>query len=240
MDRTCTTDGCEKQSTARRLCRTHYSQWRRSTLRDQTATEAWLEEREALEADRLFWLQADEKPCSKCGRVQPKDEFTSTPRSTDGLHSWCKACLRDLASANYDSAAARVKHQQRKTDPAYVAQRKSIYDEWRRKYPERAKAASNAWRAVNPDSVSLSRRQAGQRRRAVAKGVQVDPLGIDDFRAILVKHGMVCHICRGAISSLADLHFDHVIPLALGGPHTVDNIRPSHGVCNLRKGNRIK
>ena len=46
---------------------------------------------------------------------------------------------------------------------------------------------------------------------------------------------MVCHICGGEVGSLADLNMDHVIPLARGGTHTYDNIRPSHKRCNQRK-----
>lgn len=60
-----------------------------------------------------------------------------------------------------------------------------------------------------------------------------------DYAAILAEHGMTCHICTGEIESLTDLHFDHVIPLARGGEHSAANIRPSHAVCNLRKGARI-
>ena len=35
------------------------------------------------------------------------------------------------------------------------------------------------------------------------------------------------------------LHIEHVIDIALGGPDSIDNVRASHGICNLRK-NRKK
>lgn len=34
------------------------------------------------------------------------------------------------------------------------------------------------------------------------------------------------------------LHIDHVIPLVKGGSHTLENVRPSHAICNLKKGAR--
>ncbi|MGB3604228.1 MAG: HNH endonuclease [Gordonia sp. (in: high G+C Gram-positive bacteria)] len=45
--------------------------------------------------------------------------------------------------------------------------------------------------------------------------------------------GTVCHICGlpGADSA------DHVIPRSLGGPDTLDNLRPAHLACNQRRGN---
>jgi 5-methylcytosine-specific restriction endonuclease McrA len=32
------------------------------------------------------------------------------------------------------------------------------------------------------------------------------------------------------------LHVEHVIALANGGLHSLDNCRPAHGICNVRKG----
>ena len=32
---------------------------------------------------------------------------------------------------------------------------------------------------------------------------------------------------------------DHVIPLARGGTHSNDNIRPAHAKCNLRKSSKL-
>lgn len=59
------------------------------------------------------------------------------------------------------------------------------------------------------------------------------------YSTVLERDGMTCHLCSGPIASLDDLHFDHVIPLAKGGEHTVENVRPSHALCNLRKSDRL-
>ena|SRR5438445_2833522 len=47
--------------------------------------------------------------------------------------------------------------------------------------------------------------------------------------------GYNCHICGGVVAP-SDVHFDHVIPLSRSGPHSEDNIKVAHSVCNLRKG----
>lgn len=60
-----------------------------------------------------------------------------------------------------------------------------------------------------------------------------------DREAILAEFGMVCHICGGEIESRDDLEFDHVIPIALGGRESYDNIRPSHMLYNRRKGAKL-
>jgi endogenous inhibitor of DNA gyrase (YacG/DUF329 family) len=62
--------------------------------------------------------------------------------------------------------------------------------------------------------------------------------------ALVRIHGSVCHLCGGHID-LRLLHpdplcfsFDHVIPLACDGVHSLENMRPSHLKCNLSKGAR--
>jgi 5-methylcytosine-specific restriction endonuclease McrA len=67
---------------------------------------------------------------------------------------------------------------------------------------------------------------------------------------VLELYGEHCHICKEAIdleaprqSRLGDLwenglHLDHVVPISKGGTDTIDNIRPAHAQCNLRKSAR--
>lgn len=98
--------------------------------------------------------------------------------------------------------------------------------------PERSKARHAAWYKKNRNKAL----EAWHRRKArmIANGYEVV-----DFGKLVSDHGMVCHICSAPILTRSDLHFDHVIPLAKGGPHTADNIRPAHALCNWSKGARI-
>lgn len=55
------------------------------------------------------------------------------------------------------------------------------------------------------------------------------------------KHGDSCHLCGHAVDlSLAGTHpdgptIDHVIPVAVGGAHTLSNCRLAHRRCNAAK-----
>lgn len=74
-------------------------------------------------------------------------------------------------------------------------------------------------------------------RRAAWKRASItEPVNLE---AIMVEHGMVCHICGWDIPSVDVLDFDHVHPLARGGTHTADNIAPAHSTCNRWKGARL-
>jgi 5-methylcytosine-specific restriction endonuclease McrA len=70
------------------------------------------------------------------------------------------------------------------------------------------------------------------RRYALKRGSQAEPVS---YEAVIAAHGMVCHLCKLAIPSRADLQIDHVVPLARGGSHAYGNLRPTHGLCNRRK-----
>jgi 5-methylcytosine-specific restriction endonuclease McrA len=38
------------------------------------------------------------------------------------------------------------------------------------------------------------------------------------------------------VEQRAAMEVDHILPLARGGPHRYENVQPSHGDCNRRKG----
>lgn len=86
-------------------------------------------------------------------------------------------------------------------------------------------------------------RSAKRRRRARKKNN-----GFEYYteKQVLEKYGADCYLCNTPIDMSAPrlvgkpgwekgLHIEHVVDLALGGPDTLANVRPSHGICNLTK-----
>jgi hypothetical protein len=86
-------------------------------------------------------------------------------------------------------------------------------------------------------------RQAKRRRRAkrLNNGIQ-----FYTEKQVLEIYGTNCYLCKKPINMNAPrttqtkgwefgLHIEHVIDIALGGPDTLENVRPSHGICNIKK-----
>jgi 5-methylcytosine-specific restriction endonuclease McrA len=182
------------------------------------------------------------------------------PARTKGM---CKPCYRkDYYRRNRERTLAinkawreanpdRMRELVRSWDSAHVDRKRAVSDIWRKANADRVHEADVAWRNANPekvkaasakyqkanaDRVSMWKRDGHSLRRARIREQSAGPV---DYAAILAEHGMVCHICLDVIASLSDLQMDHVIPLSKGGPHAAENIRPSHALCNLRKGAKI-
>lgn len=88
---------------------------------------------------------------------------------------------------------------------------------------------------------SNSRRRAHKMNAASEKYTTQDVLNF---------YGNICHICNITIDlSLPrkvghenwqmGLQLDHVIPISKGGNDSLDNVRPSHGICNKKKSDKI-
>jgi len=66
------------------------------------------------------------------------------------------------------------------------------------------------------------------------------------YKQVLETYGTSCHLCDKKIDLKAPrkcgdpgweqgLHVDHIIPLSKGGDDTLENVKPSHGQCNIIK-----
>lgn len=55
---------------------------------------------------------------------------------------------------------------------------------------------------------------------------------------VIRRDGLVCQLCGGVVER-ADVHIDHIHPVALGGSDFPGNLQVTHSVCNMRKGAKV-
>ena len=99
--------------------------------------------------------------------------------------------------------------------------------EWRRANKEKKRMNDELWWRSNPDKVAAR----GMRRRAMKKAATIYLVTDKDVRRLLNKPCIYC----GAKAE----HLDHVLPLYLGGSHSVGNLAPACAPCNLSKGKKL-
>jgi 5-methylcytosine-specific restriction endonuclease McrA len=197
----------------------------------------------------------DYKTCPKCNQTKPYSDWGKNRSKKDGLASQCKKCHAQKSAEwrkeNPDEQKRRSREQFAKRRERENNRRKQRYwDNWelerqkaRERYQvtaEKQRETSRQWRANNPEKLAVQNRSTRARR----KNVFSEPYTKEQ---VLAKWGTDCHLCGKPIDLQAPryngtpgwekgLHLDHVIPLINGGHDTLDNVKPAHGLCNLKKG----
>lgn len=142
--------------------------------------------------------------------------------------NFCEPC-REANKVHCAEYAKRHPDRKKKKDARYREANKEKRREYARKYfaenPNKQKVRSRRYRAS----------------KASAKNE------FFNIQMVLDKYGSDCHICSlpinlktsrvvGSEGWEKSLHLDHLIPISKGGPHSLENIRPAHGICNMKKG----
>lgn len=203
------------------------------------------------------------KKCAKCGGMKPLAEFNRNKSKAGGYNTECKACcveyrkayrsankekLKAADAAYYEknkdrvaktveayrkenagklkAAVARYRAENAETIDAYQAGYRARYkNENREKYM----ASKKAWELANPEA----RRLNALNRRAKMRAAGRLSKGI--IASLLASQRGLCACCGEDLSETG-YHVDHIMPIALGGSNTDDNVQLLTPACNLRKG----
>lgn len=147
--------------------------------------------------------------------------------------------LKDKAAYAEYQRAYRVKNRARLTaaKKEYARLHPEQIRNTHRAYRERNKEAANRnqreRRRRNIDWVRLQKRQYERKRRALKRGCEI---GLVEYSAIYARDKGICHICGNIPEKY---HFDHVIPISKGGPHSAENIKVACAFCNMSKKDKI-
>lgn len=197
---------------------------------------------------------ATTKLCSKCGLELPTTAFS---KSRSGFTSACKTCISVSNKAAYAANRARIlernkqwaKNNQEKIKAGKRKRAKKHVEaqrEYRRLYPEKARATCRKWQRANPDKCSESNRRhrqkypekgAAQRRVYEARKQRAVPLWFEKAKVAKV-YAKARELSRwwGL-----DLEVDHVVPLhsdIVCGLHCFANLQILEAGLNASKGNR--
>lgn len=200
-----------------------------------------------------------QKQCSKCKQIKTVIEFSPDHRRSDKLQSQCKACRKDAETSRrlIDEAyrtkqndARRNRYRENREiellnkQRAYASPDKKAAIKQYRETPERKERHREwmkQWRIENHDKAcQIGRRhykkhvqqylEHNRKRKVRILGVNCT-LTQQEWEAIKIKYGNKCLAC----GTTENISMDHIVPIALGGTHSADNVQPLCRSCNSKK-----
>lgn len=156
------------------------------------------------------------KLCTKCG------EFN---RDQNGR---CKTCKKVRDKARYEKNTAQIKEKTKKWLEANSDRNRKTQAEYRAKNPELCAGTSKKWKMLHPEAVSIQR----QNRRSLVKAAS-GKLSDGIVEKLLNLQKGLCPCCKKKLGN--SYHLDHIIPLALGGSNSDENIQLLRSTCNMQK-----
>lgn len=169
-------------------------------------------------------LHAD---CRKRKGWWPLDGFDREKNTTnsDGLHSQCKTCRREISRQWKRRNRERCRENLRKWQRENPERRYELRAAHYAAHKEEAKAYRRAWRKTHPIEHRSQSRE--YRLRKLGLGRLTDA----DWAEVIAKYGDRC-LCCGTRKRIT---VDHVVPLSKGGANAKHNVQPLCLPCNSRK-----
>jgi hypothetical protein len=184
-----------------------------------------------------------ETPCELC--VEGMREYSRKKKAEYRSENieWFRRINRDSVrkrtlEGKIPTSKERAETYAKRPDLQEKARKRSA--EWKEKNPRKAKR-SNHFNYIHNKEKYANHDRA---RRARKYGVNHHAYNLSQ---VVERYGLECWVCHTDIDlslprtghKTMGLHLDHLIPLIKGGHDKLGNIRPTHGVCNLRKGDSL-
>lgn len=160
------------------------------------------------------------KVCGRCKEEKEIRFFSKDKRAKSGLQVNCKKCQTEYYYRNrrhYQLLKQTTNYRQKLKE--YYLENKEKIAEWRRRY--------------YAGKGHLRVRACHAERRAVKRVTSDGSVTVASLEKKLKDQNYRCAITNQYLESY---HIDHIIPLAKGGQHTIDNIQMVLPSVNLSKG----
>lgn len=150
-------------------------------------------------------------------------------------HEERKADMR----AYYQSNKERIKQQAKEYYEAHKEELRPTRKRWQLENLERHREYNQ--RSYQKDPLKTQARVRKRKVQMLGNGVELYTL-----EQVLEEYGQVCYLCEqdidltlprkiGVAGWEFGLHLDHVTPISKGGPDCLENVAPTHAICNLTK-----
>jgi 5-methylcytosine-specific restriction endonuclease McrA len=128
-------------------------------------------------------------------------------------------------------------------DPAKYAANPEMYAAQQKRYRDKNREKERLRHKLYKENNKEKHADNERRRRARKRSSVFEYYSTEQ---VLEKYGTICHLCNEPVDLNAPrrvgrpgwekgLHIDHVVEISKGGPDTLENVKPAHGICNLER-----
>jgi len=160
------------------------------------------------------------KVCKICRIEKPLEDFINDSRLKSGKGARCKDCRNAISRS-------KAYHKTKKKTPEAIERQKQYGREWSKRNRAKKRESFTKWQKANPEKA----REINHLRRVRIKG-QKFYIRKKELQRLYRQPCFLCH-------SLDKITMDHIIPLSLGGRHSIGNLMPLCQTCNSRKSNKL-
>lgn len=179
------------------------------------------------------------KACMKCGsedrnasgRCRPCMSAYSKGWNTTNKKKVAAACARWRAKNPEASKLWREANSDKikKADAAWRIKHPDHNKKWVLANPDKRRDHNAKWASANPEKCRA--KTQNRRARKINAGGKISPTLSEKLFAL--QRGKCACGCKQPLGD--NYHRDHIMPLALGGTNTDDNIQLLRSTCNLQK-----
>jgi len=169
----------------------------------------------------------DRGVCKPCDNARAAAWRAANPERKKAVDAAWRAENREKTKRDQskNENTKRYRSEWAKRNPEKV---KAKYAAWKEKNPERAKANLERWRKNHPET-----KRVYNQNRLSRKSANGGVLSTDLPKKLFKLQKGKCPCCGAPLGD--DYHLDHIVPLALGGANTDDNIQLLTATCNQQK-----
>lgn len=166
-----------------------------------------------------------------CKVEKPYSDYHKNSARKAGIHTICKPCnlekVRNWEKANPERVLENNRRQYHKDIEKSRKDRAARVRKWYAAHPERGRAAAAEWKRKNRGLATAHENL----RRARKKEAGIYVILPKEIRRILSSQCVSC-------GTHDRIGFDHIVPLARGGRHSIGNLQPMCTPCNSSKNDK--
>lgn len=191
------------------------------------------------------------KHCYKCDIIKSLLDFNKKKNTWDGLRSNCRDCDKVFHQgyrSNPEKAAKELSYKQQYRQENRQKELEYTRD-WREKNKSLLPVFYRKWHLNNKDKINakskvrvkqwikdnLEKHRINGRNYRARSAKAIGSHTLEQWQQLLQFFNGYCPSCNRK----EELTLDHIIPLAEGGTHYIDNIQPLCKSCNSSKMHRL-